>query len=535
MSSRYDSSRIAPPPRLRTLPAAFADFLDRNAVPLYGIVIVGFFLLFVVAARLLTLEADEAWILLSTAHAFGVNVPVTSTLGSPTVTTGGLHLLIHGLISFATMNLLVHRLVSVAAAAGLLWLAYRIFRATGSRPTLAAAGTASFVAAPGFLFQAGLATGEVIATILVVAAAVHWIWWGVTSLRSALVTGIVLGAATATRVNLAATVFAFIAYVLLTRSQNVQIVRRAIVAAAIGLVVAGTSVVAYYKAGEIEAGAADRSYLGVATGLDGAKTIAQMLQSLEIGNQHLPLLLVVVVAGGWLSRMSKEGGSEAGERTTELCGLLLFMGMAMLVAWILLAPIPHLRYLWPAIACIWLAGILLLLNHWASIRQVAHRLAFHGLVATGCIYSLVTGLNALADGESLSLVYQEIGYSPRVALKPDERFRAAADQRALAAFVASQPRSATFYAFMPDASYPLVYLSERSLEPLSSLSGGGERYLLITPADYRVWHPGPPSSEWISNYTRPAFSSGGFAALRIRDGAPPLHMFYFKLGQNDLL
>ena len=534
MSSSHESSGIVLPPRLRSGSATLANLLDRNALPLYGLIIAAFLFLFAAAARLLTLETDEAWILLSTAHAFGVPVPATSALGSPTVTTGGLHLLIHGLIAFATMDVLVHRLVSVLAAAGLLWLGYRIFRATGSRAALAAAGAALFAAVPGFLLQAGLATGEVIATALLIVAAVHWIWRGAGSLQAAIVTGMLLGAAIATRVNLAAAAFALIAYVLLTRPQNEQVIRRAITAVVVGMVVAVAWVIAYYKAGEVEAAGGDRSYIGVATGLDGAKTLQKMLQSVEIANQHLPLLLVVAIAGAWLIGISKGSGSKPAERSSDLAGLLLFMGLAMLAAWILIAPIPHLRYLWPAIACIWLAGVLLLLNHWAQAQRAAPRLALHGLVIAACIYSLMVGLNALADGESLSVAYQAVGNSPRVALQPGQRFRAAADQRLLADFVASRPASASFYAFVPHVSYPIVYLSGRKLEPLSQLGSGGERYLLISPGDYRVWHPGPPTSAWESNYTRPAFSSGGFAALRIRDGAPRPHVLYVDLGQNDL-
>ena len=377
-------------------------------------------------------------------------------------------------------------------------------------------------------------TGEVIATALLIVAAVHWIWRGAASFRAAIVTGLLLGAAIATRVNLAAAAFALVAYVLLTRPQNEQIIRRAIAAVVVGMTVAVAGVVAYYKAGEIEAGAGDRSYIGVATGLDGAKTLQKMLQSVEIANQHLPLLLILAVVGAWLIGISRKDGVKAVHRSLDLSGLLLAMGMAMLLAWILMAPIPHLRYLWPAIACIWLAGVLLLLNHWAQAQRAAPRLALHGLVIAACIYSLMVGLNALADGESLSVAYQAVGNSPRVALQPGQRFRAAADQRLLADFVASRPASASFYAFVPHVSYPIVYLSGRKLEPLSQLGSGGERYLLISPGDYRVWHPGPPTSAWESNYTRPAFSSGGFAALRIRDGAPRPHVLYVDLGQNDL-
>ncbi|MFL6720227.1 MAG: hypothetical protein ACJ8FT_00275 [Sphingomonas sp.] len=336
--------------------------------------------------------------------------------------------------------------------------------------------------------------------------------------------------------NLAAAGFALVVYVLLTRPQDVRIVRRAILATVVGMTVAGVWIIAYYKAGQIEGAPADRSYLGVATGLDGAKTLQQMLQSVEIANQHLPFLLVIVVVGAWLVAISTEADSKAAQLATDLAGLLLSMGMAMLLAWILIAPIPHLRYLWPSIACIWLAGVILLLSHWSRAQGATPRLALHGLVVAACIYSLFTGLNSLADGESLSLAYEAMGSAPRPILQPSQRFRAAADQRLLAAFVAGRPPSASFYAFVPHVSYPLVYLSGRNLQPLSSLRSDGERYLLISPADYRVWHPSPSSSAWARDNTRPAFSSGGFAALKIRDGAkPPAPIYHYSgVGENDL-
>jgi hypothetical protein len=532
MSSELGSG-IELPPQLRERSAALANLIDRHALPFYGFFIAGFLCLFCASARLLTLDADETWILLSTAHAFGVTVPASISLGSPTVTTGGPHLVIHGLIAFATMDVMVHRAVSVIASAALLWLVYRTLRATGSRPRLATAGTALFATVPGFLFQAGLATGEAIATTSLIAAAVHWVWRGAASLRAAIVTGLLLGAAVAARVNLAPAALALLAYVLVTRPQNAPLARRAIVAAFVAMLVAGLWVAIYYKAGEIPGGAGERYYLAAATGLDGAKTFGQMLQAIEIANLHLPLLLIVALIGTWLNGLPKERDPTA-ERSSDLSGLLLFMGLAMLLAWIVIAPIPHLRYLWPGIACIWLSAAVLLLQHWQVVQRTALRLMFHALVVAACIYGLTTGVVSLADGDSLSLAYQAAGASPLPPVQSGQIFRAAADQRLLAAYVAGRSGSASFYGFVPQVSYPITYLSGRGVLPLSALGGGGERYLVITPGDYRVWHPGPAFDGWARTYTRPAFVSGGFAALRILDGAPPIEVNYHKVGRNDL-
>jgi len=58
---------------------------------------------FLLAARYLSVEADEAWILMSTSHAFHVRLPPTAAIDLPTITTGGLHFLVQGLLSRITM------------------------------------------------------------------------------------------------------------------------------------------------------------------------------------------------------------------------------------------------------------------------------------------------------------------------------------------------------------------------------------------------------------------------------------------------
>ena len=60
-----------------------------------------------------TVEADEAWTMMSTMHAFGVNLPQTSALANPTITTGGVHFLVHGLISKFSDSMIAHRAASL--------------------------------------------------------------------------------------------------------------------------------------------------------------------------------------------------------------------------------------------------------------------------------------------------------------------------------------------------------------------------------------------------------------------------------------
>ena len=82
-----------------------ARWTDRVAGRTYQLVLVGFFFLSVAAIFAFTLEADESWMLLSTYHAFGLPVPQPYNIANPTVTTGGIHLLIHGVLGFITANI----------------------------------------------------------------------------------------------------------------------------------------------------------------------------------------------------------------------------------------------------------------------------------------------------------------------------------------------------------------------------------------------------------------------------------------------
>ena len=91
---------------------ATASVTERFSVPLYAAVILVFFALLVAGAWFLTVEADEAWMLLSTMNAFGIPLPQTDALASPVLTTGGLHLLTHGLLARITSSIFIHRMAS---------------------------------------------------------------------------------------------------------------------------------------------------------------------------------------------------------------------------------------------------------------------------------------------------------------------------------------------------------------------------------------------------------------------------------------
>ena len=145
-------------------------------LPLYVAIVVCFCLTFGAGVFILTVEPDEAWILMSTMKAFRIPLPPTTAVGFPTTTTGGLHFVLHGLVALLRSgDILVHRLVSICFTLILLGLVFKVIEHRVKDRILAAAGTALFAAAPGFLLQASLATSEIIATTTFLLAALFWV------------------------------------------------------------------------------------------------------------------------------------------------------------------------------------------------------------------------------------------------------------------------------------------------------------------------------------------------------------------------
>lgn len=527
--------------RLTALVPVLRDGADRFGPAAYGAMVLAFLALFAAGTYLLTLEADEAWILLSAAGAAGAAVPPSGALANPTVSTGGAYLLVQGLLARAAVDLPAHRAVSLAAAAGLLLLTYRVLRQLHHGPAHAAAGAALLAAMPGFVLQASLATGELLAVLLLIAALLHWARRGVRSARAAAVAGLLLGLACATRVNCAAAAAGLAAHALLAPRVSAGRLLRAGLAVGVAAAAAGVLLAAYYHLASGYAAEAQQTYLSASTGIGGArKSVFQLLLYLDVLDRFLPAPVLAAIAGAWVVRRLASGEDENRYETNaeggDVAGVLLLAGLAMLGAWLLVAPIPHLRYLWPALACLWLAGVVLLLDAWRRAGP-ATGLALHAGVLAASVHGLLGAALTVAGGESLLLVYQATGSAPRLAPDRTHRFRAAADQRALASFAAQQPAETTFFALIEPLGYPITYLSGRAVRVAADIGdtpGAAPRFLLMQPADFAVWHPGPGFTLWQRRYARTTFRAGDSVALQIADGAPPPPSQTYAAGQNDL-
>ena len=134
----------------------------------------------------------------------------------------------------------------------------------------------------------------------------------------------------------------------------------------------------------------------------------------------------------------------------------------MWLAWLVQAPIPHLRYLWPATACLWTGGILVLLDWFNSHQHRRTRAILHLLVLVAFVGSLASNVRALLVGDSVILAYQFTGMSPRYASSGQSVGFDAMLQKKQAQLVASLPATARIEALAPETAMPIVLLSGRS-------------------------------------------------------------------------
>jgi hypothetical protein len=475
-----------------------------------------------------TVEADEAWTMMSTMHAFGVNLPQTSALANPTITTGGVHFLVHGLISKFSDSMIAHRAASLVFLVMLAFLVEEITRYLAVSRALRVSGIALFTGIPVFILQAALATGEIIATTFLIGGIYHFIRYGRRSISGALISGLIIGSACATRISLA---FVLPMPALLTlifskrKKRDIIITAVVIVTAALVTVV---SDVAYLVSAHATSLWTQTPYLSDATGVGGGtKQIGNVLHHITIANSLLPIALVGVIIASWYVCHGKRSYI----RSTPLAGSFLIIGLAGAVVWVIFAPIPHVRYLWPSLACLWLAGTIQLLMFAQTAGRMRARLAVHGIAFATCLYAIASSLLLVSRGESLLLIYQVIGEAPFVLT--GEKFSAARDQAELADFVRSRGPDTKFFTFVEPTAYPITYLSGKAIQSIERMPPAGNNYVILVPAHYSIWRPVSDFKEWRKTSTDTAFSRGGFIALHVRPKSGPPPTKFSRAGDFD--
>lgn len=482
----------------------------------YGAIVICFIITFIWGALALTVEPDEVWNLMSTMKALGLPLPQSSALNHPVTTTGGLHFVVHGLIALAKAgDITLHRMVSIVMTIILLSVVFRVLENSVKDRVLAAAGTALFVLSPGFLLQASLATSEIIATTVFLVASVFWVRAGSRSVGMAIIGGGLFGLACATRMTCLSMLPAILVWsVLANRGWVGRLVYPLVAIGVAVLVFLGAVALYFYAFGETP-----WSEFLLATGLasgvgNSFPGVMLRLNYVVVADGIIPAFAVIALLGWYFIQLER---SEALGEVTRLCGFLILAGGAGWFAWVLKAPIAHIRYLWPAIPMLWLAGIIFVI---IALQRIARRRALliaHLTIVVMCAYQGLLDVRMLAVGDSLSLIYE---VTRRTDLgTPRAFFEARGNQDRMVELIENLPSHSKVYALTEPTAYPITYMSGRSVRSLSSaLDSESIKYLLVLPSDYTIWRPKWDWVSWLDANGKLIERRGEYALYRLASG-----------------
>lgn len=441
---------------------------------------------------LMTAGTDESWIVsgvrgLAEHGRYGAESPYRSahsTGGAYTVVAAGLHVVGGG-------RLEVVRLVSVLGFAGLLLLLWRLGdRVQGNRTAAPWIMGAAIIALPGTFMLGSQAYGEILATALVVAGALAWGskaggTWG----RRAWV-GVILGTAAATRLHCILALAALPVGALMNPGR-----RRAELIDAIAAGIVGVAVFAlqYHALWWISADPGSAGENMKASGFklqEGglAYLIPLKLDYWTISQGFLPLLAMVAVVAGWIwarPRVAAPQGPDA----------LLAFSILMWGAWLVQAPIPHLRYAWPGLVGLAIVGglvLAILADRWAQAGGILARTGVTWAAVSMLVAGYMDAARTYQLGESDILSWQlqramplQIEFGPLRALRSQKSFvqrlnRIPPDEIVATVGFDTALSLLTRRTIVPASAYlPGPPLSD--LQPLRHAPGTMPRWLAITP------------------------------------------------------
>jgi hypothetical protein len=228
-----------------------------------------------------------------------------------------------------------------------------------------------------------------------------------------------------------------------------------------------------------------------------------------------PLLALASAALPWVAP------SDTRER--HALAILLGFGWLLWLAWLGIAPIPHLRYLWPALAAFAVVLGLGLAALSESARRSGRRAAGAAALAVGlaCLFTgCASTLRNLLVGESSFVIWEWRELIPLASIDP-ARARA---QQEMAEHLRRMPVQRRIGVL--GVGLELELLAGRPLPPLHQYATvwNSERmptHVLTTPHLGRLVHVAPEATLWLRENCRPAVHFGGYALCRVTGEYPP--------------
>jgi hypothetical protein len=473
------------------------------------------------AVFLTTLGTDEAWVL-SGLRSY-LRPPVLDLSTPPVSTSGGVFAIANIALEAAFgSSVAVHRLFSLACLVALV-VAVALAGRGGGRRRFELLAIAPLLAVPGTAEVGTTALGTSAALLLAVLATAVWCRAPAPGPGRAVAAGLLFGLAAATRFDLVlfAPALLLVSGIVPGPDGRLRLVFpwAALLATAVGgAVFLANQVLMTRAAHAVLAAQLDAAHLASVAGVQGSLLdYPRLLNRLAIAiGLASPGLLVLAAS---LAFWSPEDAHDGSLRRAAI--LLVTLGAATWAAWVLRAPIPHLRYLWPSLALFAVAGGLGLpaIHRTVAARGDAWKGAALYLIALGLVLGGIGGtFRSLVAADSDATSWE---WSRETGMEYFRRFEAAPDQRAAAAFVRTGiPADATVLSYVP---FPLRYLAERPIADV--LSGappalGGETYLVLTPMVGSYLYLRPEAWAWIAEHGILVAQFGRYSVYRLPGGPP---------------
>lgn len=348
-------------------------------------------------AFLMTAGTDETWILFGVRGLVEHGQYAAESPFNSVQSTGGLHTVLAALLHLiGDGRIEIIRILSVLSIAALLFTLRQWALRFNIKSPYCWLVTAAPLLAPGTLMFGAQAYGTVLAFLLVTVGLMSWSELEPGSWRRRLLTGILIGTAAATRPDCAFALFAPLAAVLLTRSNRTHLLDSTLVLIIGGLVFLLQAYLLWLLS--VNLLWKPESYgVGNPFSIPFGYLVPRRLAFWSIGQSFMPFAVAVLTSIGWFHTrvgVNKPFGIDA---------LLAFGWLAML-AWLFQAPIPHLRYFWPALAAFSVVAMFALaLLFQAHARHAGYVLALGiALLAMGYL----DGARSFLHGESDILSWQ---------------------------------------------------------------------------------------------------------------------------------
>ncbi len=496
--------------------------------------LIGLWLVLAVACLfLITLWTDEAWVLNGLRSTLE---PIVKNLSTEVIfTSGGPFALANLAIERAFGSVVwIHRAFSLICLLSLLAIVYRFGARSGGAAIAGALAIAPLLSLTGTAEVGTLALGHAASCLLIVLGMLYWTRNDAGGIVRPLIGGVLFGLAAASRTEMVLGVAAVVAVGAFRPLSSGRLALRVpwseMLMAVVALGVVAANMYLLRARSNVVSLEDHLSTAASASGLGGSFLMRLLDYPLMLNKMYIlqsltqiPLLMIASTLPFFFR------SDDAAQRRFSI--LMIASAWTLTIGWIFRAPIPHLRYLWPALMCFAIpTGIAM-----ARLYDLARREGRTSL-ALVCLIVAIGGVAGGLAGTTRSLVQGEgnlisFEWSREMGVDYFRRFQALRDQAAVIEYIKTEiPQDVKLYSVLPFkyqylAHRPIIdtrsIYTKKAMEERAVMGGNPERKFLILPPELgHYYYLTPEGDEWYRSHARLVAEFGRHSVYEIQDEWP---------------